>query len=213
MKKIRQIFFAILLTVMLPFGVNVLAQPHDDSGNVKYGGFAPIHDEQYGTTSLETGILEYMVTFPKDTAMVPYLTKFQRLGAVTVEGEAFIKPYKIALDISKKDFKLVSKKKAKNKSNKIEFDVTRSVKDWKGHWIDEESLLGKTLYFYRNDSAETEEEREAYDQGEVTDILESIDVAITIENSQWKKASPGKYKGKVTFVATIDDTEINDDIS
>lgn len=209
MRKSWRIFFGMALAVILPFCVKVSADDSPgDSGNVKYGEFVDIDNEESGITSLETCIFEYMVTFPKETAMVPYMTKFQRIGSVTVEGKAFIKPYKVALEISKKDFKLVSKKREKNKSNKIEFDVTSAVKDENGKWVSGESLLGKTIYCYRNDLAETEEEREAYERGEVADINESIEVGITVADSQWKKASAGKYKGKITFTAKIDDTDI-----
>ena len=70
-------------------------------------------------------------------------------------------------------------------------------------------MLGETLYYYRNDKAKDEYEREAYQRGEVADIAQSVDVGVAIKNSEWKKASAGRYKGKITFVARIDDTDIS----
>lgn len=194
--------------MLLPFGVNVLAESHGDSHNVDYGSFAPIYESESGTTTLETGIMEYMVTFPKKTAMIPYLKNFQKLGAVTVQGKAFIKPYKVSVNISKQDFKLVSKKREKNKSNKIAFDVTRVVRGNNGELKNGGSLLGETLYYYRNDKTEDEHEKHAYENGEVADIEQSVDVGVAIKKSEWKKASPGKYKGKITFLARLDNSDI-----
>ncbi len=179
-----------------------------DSGNVSYeGGTVPMYDSQCGVTELSTGVLEYLVTFPRETAMVPYKQKSQFLGPLKVEGKAFIKPYKIAVTVSKKDFKLTTKK-AKNKSNTIKFDVTEMITGKDGKKYNGKSLLGRTLYFYENDLSDTIVEGDPYMDGEVADINHSIDVGIKIENSEWKKASPGKYKGKITFYAEIEDADI-----
>lgn len=205
----KHIFLRSFLAAALTFSCSsvAFADSECDSGNVSYGSFAPINESRCGTTELSTGILEYLVTFPARTKMVPYRHTSEFLGPLTVEGKAFIKPYKIAVTVSKKDFKLTTKK-AKNKSDTIKFDVTEMVTDESGKRHNGESLLGRTLYFYENDLSDVISEGDPYMDGEVADINHSIDVGIKIEKSEWPKASPGKYKGKITFYAELDNTDI-----
>lgn len=205
----KQIFLKSFLILAVIFSCNstALADPLTESGNVEYDGFAPIYESQCGSTEVVTSIFEYLVTFPERTKMVPYRQKSEYLGPLKVEGKSFIKPYKIAVTVSKKDFKLTTKK-AKNKSDTIVFDVTEMIKGEDGKRYNGETLLGKTLYFYENDLSDVISDGDPYMDGEVADINHSIDVGIKIEDSEWKKASPGKYKGKITFYAELDDTDI-----
>lgn len=202
----KHIFLKIFLGIafFLTSCFTIFSKAIEDSGNVTYdGGFTPIYSSQCGKTELFTSIFDYIVTFPKKTAIVPYKQTSQDLGPLKVEGHSFIKPYKVAVTISKKDFKLTTKK-AKNKSDTIVYDVTEMVKDESGKMVNGETLLGKTLYFYENDISGDD----PYMEGEVADINHSIEVGIKIEKPEWKKASPGKYKGRITFYAELDDTDI-----
>lgn len=205
----KHIFLKSLLGLSLFFSCLfvVFAEPIPDSGNVTYGDFVPMYDSQCGTTELTTGILEYIVTFPKKTDIVPYKATSRYLGPLKVEGKSFIKPYKVAVTVSKKDFKLTTKK-AKNKSDTIKYDVTEMITGEDGKKYNGESILNKTLYFYENDLSDIAGEGDPYMDGEFADINHSVDVGIKIEKSEWTNASPGKYKGKITFYAELDDTDI-----
>lgn len=205
----RHIFSKIFLVITLAFlcSFAVFADSTSDSENVEYNGFAPTYQNQCGNTELFTSLFEYTVTFPKQLDLVPHRATSRYLGPLKVEGKSFVKPYKIAVTVSKKDFKLTTKK-AKNKSDTIKFDVTEMITGEDGKKYNGETLLGRTIYFYENDLSDVISDGDPYMDGEIADINHSIDVGIKIENSEWKKASPGKYKGKITFYAELDDTDI-----
>ena len=225
MKKIfSTISFA--FTIMLLCFASAFADATGDSGNVDYeGGFAPTSssDVQTGTTDLTTGISEYTVTFPRSTSMVPFYTKSKRIGKVTVTGEAFIKPYKVAVNITRKNFKLVTKQtRTAYKDDTIRFDVVQLVTDKFGDVTTGQSLLGKTIYYYKDNLKDvviqpdsekgkvpvSDDYNGPYMHGEVANINQSLDVGIEIPKHEWATASPGQYRGQITFYAEVDTTNI-----
>lgn len=204
--KILPLIFG--FTLLLTSTVGAAPAPVGESSTVSYEGFAdlPDMDEQTDSTLVETAIPEYTITFPAETTCVRYNTKSKFLGHITVHGKYFIRPYKVAVIATKRNLRLNKCSKiSKNKRDTIAFDVTGMYLNEFDEVTNGRSMLRHPMYFYRDDTLKLKRhQRSPYMKGQISDINQSEAVGMKFSKKQWKWASPGKYRGRITFHATIE---------
>jgi len=172
-----------------------------------------------GTTDLETAIPEYDMTIPAKTVLPIGATKW-RLGNVKIDGNYFVRPDKVKLQISKTNFhgpgydgsKAGGEQNQDNLDKVIAFDVTDGVNNT--------SVVGaeNCKYFFQtgtndNDLATFPHAYKVYtsnnyEDGKVSTIKETHQVWLIVDASQWTGKVKGQYSGNITFDASVvtDDT-------
>lgn len=227
-----------MLAAALPFTAHAEDGPEQDSGNVKYGGFAQVTTQESGDTPVLTAIPECTLTIPRDTT-IKRGSLSANIGRVTVDGKYFVKPYYVEVKATNQNFTKVENGSvvANPKANQdILFDVatttgapatsgtaaanTTLVQNGTVALEGENSHYTPTyacVRFWKNLGEDA-----AYKAGEITPINGQKDIFVNIAEAQWTgvsgseavtKPQGGQYKGSISFTATFRDDFADTDMA
>jgi hypothetical protein len=130
-KKLIPFILGLSMIAATPLAAHAADTPEEDSGNVTYGDFASITDEQSGETPVVTAIPECTMTIPRDTT-IKKGAKSANIGRVTIDGHYFVKPYYVEVSATRDNFVKVddttgARLASRTANQDIIFDVATSL--------------------------------------------------------------------------------------